>query len=148
MRFSIKQLLIAVFLIGLCIAGPVSWYRWYNHEIATFDVGAQHRVCFRSKYEAWRGPRRVLDVKIYENDRELLDLTCRVPSYHLTTPKPKMYYSKDRKYVCITYPGAKNYILGDIQRKDFATRFLGKGCLLYTSPSPRDGLLSRMPSSA
>ena len=25
--------------------------------------------------------------------------------------------------------------------------FLRKGCLLYTSPSPRDGLLSRMPSS-
>ena len=23
-----------------------------------------------------------------------------------------------------------------------------KGCLLYTSPSPRDGLLARMPSSA
>ena len=23
-----------------------------------------------------------------------------------------------------------------------------KACLLYTSPSPRDGLLSRMPSSA
>ena len=25
---------------------------------------------------------------------------------------------------------------------------IGKPCLLYTSPSPRDGLLSRMPSSA
>ena len=25
---------------------------------------------------------------------------------------------------------------------------LHKSCLLYTSPSPRDGLLSRMPSSA
>ena len=25
---------------------------------------------------------------------------------------------------------------------------LGVDCLLYTSPSPRDGLLSRMPSSA
>ena len=24
----------------------------------------------------------------------------------------------------------------------------GMACLLYTSPSPRDGLLSRMPSSA
>ena len=24
----------------------------------------------------------------------------------------------------------------------------GESCLLYTSPSPRDGLLSRMPSSA
>ena len=25
---------------------------------------------------------------------------------------------------------------------------LGKNCLLYTSPSPRDGATSRMPSSA
>ena len=30
-------------------------------------------------------------------------------------------------------------ILGAVQDRD---------CLLYTSPSPRDGLLSRMPSSA
>ena len=28
------------------------------------------------------------------------------------------------------------------------TRMSNTGCLLYTSPSPRDGLLSRMPSSA
>ena len=28
------------------------------------------------------------------------------------------------------------------------TTALGADCLLYTSPSPRDGLLSRMPSSA
>ena len=27
-------------------------------------------------------------------------------------------------------------------------RHFHQGCLLYTSPSPRDGLLSRMPSSA
>ena len=38
---------------------------------------------------------------------------------------------------------------------DMSTRFTymyhsakGGNCLLYTSPSPRDGLLSRMPSSA
>ena len=36
----------------------------------------------------------------------------------------------------------------DAQRDELAqTRFLNV-CLLYTSPSPRDGLLSRMPSSA
>ena len=29
-----------------------------------------------------------------------------------------------------------------------ARLFVKEGCLLYTSPSPRDGLLSRMPSSA
>src|SRR5665647_436249 len=31
---------------------------------------------------------------------------------------------------------------------DVAVPIVIKGCLLYTSPSPRDGLLSRMPSSA
>ena len=30
----------------------------------------------------------------------------------------------------------------------FADKYGFKGCLLYTSPSPRDGLLARMPSSA
>ena len=30
----------------------------------------------------------------------------------------------------------------------FAAYLTYKACLLYTSPSPRDGLLSRMPSSA
>ena len=31
---------------------------------------------------------------------------------------------------------------------DYITNLLKRNCLLYTSPSPRDGLLSRMPSSA
>ena len=31
---------------------------------------------------------------------------------------------------------------------DLVSRSKDKNCLLYTSPSPRDGLLSRMPSSA
>ena len=34
----------------------------------------------------------------------------------------------------------------DNTMQDILIRF--KSCLLYTSPSPRDGLLSRMPSSA
>ena len=48
-------------------------------------------------------------------------------------------------------------LLSPVNCKNFysALRFLRKSffgqlsvCLLYTSPSPRDGLLSRMPSSA
>ena len=31
---------------------------------------------------------------------------------------------------------------------DVMSMNMGNSCLLYTSPSPRDGLLSRMPSSA
>ena len=42
----------------------------------------------------------------------------------------------------------------DTRKKDFNEIYdeyineKAKDCLLYTSPSPRDGLLSRMPSSA
>ena len=34
------------------------------------------------------------------------------------------------------------------EEKTLFPTFEAKTCLLYTSPSPRDGLLSRMPSSA
>ena len=34
------------------------------------------------------------------------------------------------------------------ERQDGYDEYRGMYCLLYTSPSPRDGLLSRMPSSA
>ena len=42
---------------------------------------------------------------------------------------------------------------GTVDKKKFAEKSkeysdLNDICLLYTSPSPRDGLLSRMPSSA
>ena len=35
-----------------------------------------------------------------------------------------------------------------VERPDFVLNNEPYRCLLYTSPSPRDGLLSRMPSSA
>ena len=37
---------------------------------------------------------------------------------------------------------------GAIEKYEWDTDGNGTYCLLYTSPSPRDGLLSRMPSSA
>ena len=39
----------------------------------------------------------------------------------------------------------KKLVKGVNNGKQFQTLL---GCLLYTSPSPRDGILSRMPSSA
>ena len=36
----------------------------------------------------------------------------------------------------------------ETKKEDEKLEDYSKGCLLYTSPSPRDGLLSRMPSSA
>ena len=55
------------------------------------------------------------------------------------------------------YSGTTQEIRGDALVAEFprasdavsaALAFQEKNCLLYTSPSPRDGLLSRMPSSA
>ena len=37
---------------------------------------------------------------------------------------------------------------GQMMVNELAESLLAPNCLLYTSPSPRDGLLSRMPSSA
>ena len=46
--------------------------------------------------------------------------------------------------------GTANDVLDNIPSvsTDLDGNILLRGCLLYTSPSPRDGLLSRMPSSA
>ena len=42
----------------------------------------------------------------------------------------------------------RNAVIGKAHRLNLEARAPSKPCLLYTSPSPRDGLLSRMPSSA
>ena len=50
-----------------------------------------------------------------------------------------------------TLTAAITKYFGDFQaydQIDGAPEEKARGCLLYTSPSPRDGLLSRMPSSA
>ena len=44
--------------------------------------------------------------------------------------------------------GEDVFIYGDRLYKNKVDTIQYKVCLLYTSPSPRDGLLSRMPSSA
>ena len=65
---------------------------------------------------------------------------------YLGTDIPEGYFSK-----------SKLSILNKVKSESIQTKFLKEdfsdfnqhhNCLLYTSPSPRDGLLSRMPSSA
>ena len=48
------------------------------------------------------------------------------------------------------YKNTDSYLEGNIESETVLTIDVGENdtCLLYTSPSPRDGLLSRMPSSA
>ena len=55
--------------------------------------------------------------------------------------KTYSHYGINEFVICCGY---KQYVI----KEYFANYFRHNSCLLYTSPSPRDGLLSRMPSSA
>ena len=48
-------------------------------------------------------------------------------------------------YLCLLHAQDSGIFNYDARQRDLE---LQTDCLLYTSPSPRDGLLSRMPSSA
>ena len=83
------------------------------------------------------------------SDKEILEEVGKYPATTviLTGGEPSLWIDRDfvdslhqaGKYVCIETNGTRP--LPD--NIDWVTC-----CLLYTSPSPRDGLLSRMPSSA
>ena len=82
----------------------------------------------------------------FANVTPLADFSTRVPlalqdkGHDIRTIIPKYGYVSERKYI----------LREVIRLREIPFEFNGqnKVCLLYTSPSPRDGLLSRMPSSA
>ena len=61
-----------------------------------------------------------------------------------------MYMALKKAKIKCTYEGETFHLLNGFHfpNKCFARCANGKGCLLYTSPSPRDMRRSRMPSSA
>ena len=60
--------------------------------------------------------------------------------------QPTLITSKEN-YLGIEIDQSRDAKLNSFSKETLKDRYLW-GCLLYTSPSPRDGLLSRMPSSA
>ena len=71
-------------------------------------------------------------------------LWCTIPTNHVQTPRITDEAEREGVKAMVKAIGEA------FQRAKLRTEVSGKrdGCLLYTSPSPRDGLLSRMPSSA
>ena len=59
-------------------------------------------------------------------------------------------WKHDVGYVCnvVKYPLWLNQAVDVLTSSSSTESDIELACLLYTSPSPRDGLLSRMPSSA
>ena len=81
----------------------------------------------------------VMRVEQWGEERGLL-----MEEYH--TPNPDVH--QQERYL---YPDEKNSQMMKLMEEVGETAkalAYNDACLLYTSPSPRDGLLSRMPSSA
>ena len=71
----------------------------------------------------------------------------RTPSGKKSSETGEVYAPEAKIKKLKSTPAGRRKLAAANKKKREATA-KGKHCLLYTSPSPRDGLLSRMPSSA
>ena len=92
----------------------------------------------RAKQNKHQRPPRLSNITESEAWHEF---RCRAEERKLPCPKPLRALRIPRRVVLRS---------GSTFHEETALRLLRRmrNCLLYTSPSPRDGLLSRMPSSA
>ena len=67
---------------------------------------------------------------------------------HIYVEKPLALTLSETKEAISSARSSGVEIAVGFQRRGHPSMAAALGCLLYTSPSPRDGLLSRMPSSA
>ena len=79
----------------------------------------------------------IASVDVKQDEPAVLDLKQLFDGECLHQPCEQRFYT----------PEQLNQVPGDFKESAFVKKQIGV-CLLYTSPSPRDGLLSRMPSSA
>src|SRR5665647_2213028 len=80
---------------------------------------------------------------------EPVRFTASAPSTVILDKPFQLVYSINASGRDLRAPEINNFdvLAGPFQSQSSSIQIVN-GCLLYTSPSPRDGLLSRMPSSA
>ena len=93
---------------------------------------------------SWFGQDRAMTYTAFEIHKDLVNEGF--------DPKSDDYYAEVDKRIKVDFPhrfgnNSEKQSTAPVQTVASANRSV-KPCLLYTSPSPRDGLLSRMPSSA
>ena len=77
----------------------------------------------------------------YIRDRVIKGNNTTNVDYIVEAHEAYKYYINRWTFLGDSYQGGYDYFMGKYLEPYYY-------CLLYTSPSPRDGLLSRMPSSA
>ena len=114
-----------------------NWARYnYGKDRGHLDYMVQAKICegmYLGGGEQWQEADKVV---LREQGRPFYEFNEIMPSVNTALG----YQIQNRMDIAFKPRG---------ENGDLATAtILSKVCLLYTSPSPRDGLLSRMPSSA
>ena len=106
----------------------------------TFELpGAKFMPQYRNRY--WDGKIRLFNInngQIYVGLLDKITKFCEDHGYSYSFVDNEYYGTPFEINEHISFEGVKDYMIS-------ISKYT---CLLYTSPSPRDGLLSRMPSSA
>ena len=103
----------------------------------------------RIKLQFMQRDEQVFDIIQDEHDRQLHGIELIASENFVSNQVMEAMGSVMTNKYAEGYPGKRYY--GGCQFVDKTEQLAidrAKACLLYTSPSPRDGLLSRMPSSA
>ena len=124
--------------------------------MVVFCPSLEHRFCVDGNALEW--------FKSYLSDRSQtftagqdshgpVSVSCSVPQGSVLGPTEFIAYIEDVTELIAAYELSYHLFVDDkqfycIPNCTITFAVLPSPCLLYTSPSPRDGLLSRMPSSA
>ena len=130
------------------------YLKWYETEDGRADLVEMSKQCFRDALEECReentGYKYIIYGNLYLYSKALNDKTSQKKYHKFCLEMKKEEMSDQFKYENCEMKGftASHFHLNE-ESTEFNNEALQyKNCLLYTSPSPRDGLLSRMPSSA
>ena len=137
----------AMSLVGLSALAPPASAAAYGVNVVnapTYIAGSQNVVAVGSSYTPTFAGTYTAPVTLTSTTTSVCTVSAGVVSF--IAPGTCIYTLADSATPPVVVPGG-TILVGSVQVTD---RPDGKvnACLLYTSPSPRDGLLSRMPSSA
>ena len=118
--------------------------------LASLQIGNERRIASVRQRLKSKGMQESLIERLTET-REVIE---RMPVYAESAGVVTELMVRDGDYLKPGDPVVKLqaydkvWVIASVPESDLPSMTIGKTCLLYTSPSPRDATLSRMPSSA
>ena len=134
---SVKKILRAKYKVGLHNYQPVALSSLIADLNTSYDKMLYEKA-IENALTVLKNDRLIIPIKKIEN--------IKIAYVHLGDDSGNFFYNQLNKYTTVDWVKANSIIDYNQQLKKYDITVIG--CLLYTSPSPRDRTRSRMPSSA